>query len=367
MKITLRNKNFILPIVVLIVWSCQNKSDTEGKSNIDFVNVKTEAERSQLSDFAETVETIKLETTPESLIRNILTLSHSENILFVYDGIEVFKFNRSGEFLDKIGKIGEGPGELETIVSFAVDWPRERIYLNSFFKIVEYDFEGEFIKEQKQTIWIDRLEIIDNQLSAFITERGLPSNEEGTNFTEVSLITFDDDLNVVNKTPVRRFKTLAGTASVMGRDRSYLSSVENDHFIFYPVYNEVETIHRDTLYQISEGQLIPKMKVRFDVEYNSTNKLKLTSFLRTNSYCIINYGKDLRANQAIIDLAGTTFYRGDKGFTDDLFNTGKVFLKPWNLKNDEFYFVKDAYELAAVMDGVTEDDNPVLFILKVNK
>lgn len=52
-----------------------------------------------------------------------------------------------------------------------------------------------------------------------------------------------------------------------------------------------------------------------------------------------------------------------KKFRDDLLNFGEVELFPLDLDRGLMYFVKQSYEL----EGMTENDNPVLYIVELKK
>lgn len=59
-------------------------------------------------------------------------------------------------------------------------------------------------------------------------------------------------------------------------------------------------------------------------------------------------------------------YHMPKGFTDDLYGTeGTVNLIPLDLQKGEFCFIKNAYEVEGIIDGIDEYCNPVMFFVKL--
>jgi hypothetical protein len=68
------------------------------------------------------------------------------------------------------------------------------------------------------------------------------------------------------------------------------------------------------------------------------------------------------------DLFNQKGYNMTEGFTDDLFGTGMtVNLIPLNLRNGEFCFVKNGYELEGIIEGANENSNPVIFFIKTKE
>ena len=111
-----------------------------------------DVEYSNFYDNVDSMKLIKLETSDESLIGSISTLSIIGNVLYVADyskSKSVFAFDLQGNFLYKINNIGNGPGEYQNINMVQID--EKNIFILDWFsgKIMKYDLFGNFISEKK--------------------------------------------------------------------------------------------------------------------------------------------------------------------------------------------------------------------------
>ncbi len=106
------------------------------------------------SDLFESFEIIPLETTNESLIGKINSISLIKDKIIILDRFvskSVLLFNSNGEFIRKIGKLGKGPGEYISPSSISADDINGKIavYDGMLNKISLYDINGEFEKSIK--------------------------------------------------------------------------------------------------------------------------------------------------------------------------------------------------------------------------
>jgi hypothetical protein len=99
-----------------------------------------------LSDFAESVEYIPLETTDKSLIGRYTTGCRvTKDYIFVSNSGGLLQFRRNGEFVRQVNQVGQGPGEcFARFVAF--DEKNQRIYMynNYTYYIMVYGFDGKF-------------------------------------------------------------------------------------------------------------------------------------------------------------------------------------------------------------------------------
>ncbi|WP_270721994.1 6-bladed beta-propeller [Bacteroides hominis] len=75
-----------------------------------------------LSDIVKDVEYVKLETQDNILVGSINQLKRTEKFVFIYSWHQnhVMMFDTSGKFIRKIGRVGQGPGEIANIHCFTV-------------------------------------------------------------------------------------------------------------------------------------------------------------------------------------------------------------------------------------------------------
>lgn len=111
-------------------------------------NVK-EVSTLNLSDAAERVEIVKLETTRQSLISDIehIQVTNSDIWITHYKDQYVYRFSRDGKFKNRVGKIGQGPEEYTRLSSFWIDELSKEVYiLSSVYGVKVYDYEGHYIR-----------------------------------------------------------------------------------------------------------------------------------------------------------------------------------------------------------------------------
>lgn len=155
----------IFILLDLLLFGCNSKNPQQGKlSDIpkedsfytvnvpDIWKVKREA---FLSEIAESIEYIPLETTDESLVGNVLDVQLTEDYIFISQRIRdkrpLLQFDRSGNFIRQIGKIGRGPEEYVAMRGFSIDKDRKRIYVLASYNgtVHTYSFDGDYIKSFK--------------------------------------------------------------------------------------------------------------------------------------------------------------------------------------------------------------------------
>lgn len=99
-----------------------------------------------LSELAESISYIKLETTNESILGGILTVNPVENGFIIVDLKEsIMFFDKEGKFKWKINNKGRGPTEyVELSVPLGIDTVFNEIIVPDNRKLVIYDFNGLF-------------------------------------------------------------------------------------------------------------------------------------------------------------------------------------------------------------------------------
>jgi len=160
---------YFIVIFILIV-SCQPQSTIETPS---IKQVKLEhIERGNIDSILNIAEIISLETRAESLIIKIDKLIMAFDHFFVFDRSqhEVFKFDLSGNFMNKVNKKGTGPEEFEVIYDMIINPSDGNIELLSPDGTVYiYDQEGNYINKFgiPDVLSVHKFEYISKDLLAF--------------------------------------------------------------------------------------------------------------------------------------------------------------------------------------------------------
>ena len=104
----------------------------------------------RLSDIIESIEYIPLETTDDVLIGGITTnfdISDNYIVLVCNHQGQVFLFSRDGRFINRVGRLGQGPGEYSGFIgNVLIDEERDRILVGPQYSrgFLVYNLRGEF-------------------------------------------------------------------------------------------------------------------------------------------------------------------------------------------------------------------------------
>ena len=143
---------FLLLIGVFVLLGCSSNKKQEpiSKSGIPVINLSEDVSTVPsllLSEAAEKLEIVLLEMTDQSMLGEIRRIQVTDHNIWIDHGREfyIYRFSRSGKFLNKIGSIGQGPGEYTTYSTFLVDEDKKEVYIIANTNgVLAYDFEGNF-------------------------------------------------------------------------------------------------------------------------------------------------------------------------------------------------------------------------------
>ena len=130
--------------------SSNKKQEPISKSGISVINLSEDVSTVPsllLSESAEKLEIVSLEMTDQSMLGEIRRIQVTDHNIWIDHGREfyIYRFSRSGKFLNKIGSIGQGPGEYTTYSTFLVDEDKKEVYIIANTNgVLAYDFEGNF-------------------------------------------------------------------------------------------------------------------------------------------------------------------------------------------------------------------------------
>ena len=135
----MKTKLFILS-VCLPIFAFAQKVPTMQKEAIGIehhIDVYTAIQNKQqaltLSDFAEDIEFIPLETNDECLLdEDIMNVVVTRQDIIVYDLNACYRFNRQGKFMNRIGTQGNGPGEYVKSLYITVDTLNQWVYMGDY-------------------------------------------------------------------------------------------------------------------------------------------------------------------------------------------------------------------------------------------
>ena len=140
----------LIGVFVLLGCSSNKKQEPISKSGVPVINLSEDVSTVPsllLSEAAEKLEIVSLEMTDESVLSDITEMQVTVHNIWIDHGREfyIYRFSRTGKFLNKIGSIGQGPGEYTTYSTFLVDEDKKEVYIIANTNgVLAYDFEGNF-------------------------------------------------------------------------------------------------------------------------------------------------------------------------------------------------------------------------------
>ncbi|MDR1338696.1 MAG: 6-bladed beta-propeller [Prevotellaceae bacterium] len=145
---------FYFIVCCTVLFSCKDKRNTEvifGNTETVSLDMKDKSQSIEITDLADSVRYVKLETTDESMIGEITQVIFHDGLFYIKDTktASVLVFDKTGKYKFNISKKGRGPGEYVEITRMMIDRKNGQIILYDIHtrKIVYYTLTGKFVKE----------------------------------------------------------------------------------------------------------------------------------------------------------------------------------------------------------------------------
>lgn len=174
----MKNNVFILAILINICIGCssnnqkneQVKSGNNSKTSI-YINLpETGENKLNVSEFADTVMYIPLETNAKSFFKRVIQIQITDKYIFINGRDQLLVFSKEGKFIRQIGRKGKGPGEHLLIFGFVV--VHDTVYISSSGKrsLLKYNVTGNFLEEVPTLAQLPRFNVTpDNRIVSFIS------------------------------------------------------------------------------------------------------------------------------------------------------------------------------------------------------
>lgn len=102
------------------------------------------------TNFGKELQSVPLETTDESLFFNFATFG-MDGDFFIFprgESCSILRFSKDGKYLNKIGAVGNGPGEYAELTDICVDPSTKTISILGTDEIYKYNYDGSFIDKR---------------------------------------------------------------------------------------------------------------------------------------------------------------------------------------------------------------------------
>ncbi len=300
-------------MLLLSIFSCSNSSDSKISDSIDIAGAIGKERIVSLSEIADEVSVIPLETGDSSILgglSGVKDIIYENGLIYIKDSRGIWIFGRDGKFVRKFSRKGRGPQEYPSLYDFDVDPKTGDIIIMYPGKFYEYRKDGSFIRKVTAPV-------IDGLNSHFRTEFKVkenlyfcsvsPDDKETININNgVCAIAFDSLSNLKGKiyypesasgtVPIATQAAFqitmigSGTMAVVHLN-SYFFRYKDNIRIGYKFDNIITTVNErielDTVYTINFGDFgvnKESFKKTWDV---SSKAITLTSTSESDNYLFL--------------------------------------------------------------------------------
>jgi hypothetical protein len=151
-------KNYLILLGFACITACTHTEKGEQSSLIYMKIEKPNMSSLQpllLSEFADSIEYLQLETNSKCLISYPSPIERVGNKIFLRSGGDIFQFDMTGKFICQIGRIGQGPGEF-THPRYSVDEANGKVFIKSHSakSPMSFDFDGNYLGNLKDSLLV---------------------------------------------------------------------------------------------------------------------------------------------------------------------------------------------------------------------
>jgi len=316
--------------------------------------------KAYLSEIAESVDMVRLETTENSLIQEIRNVEILNNHYFIRHGVysEILMFDLNGQFVKKVGAIGRGPGEYSGTSQILVDNESGRLLLNSY-GIMIFDHNGVFVEHivlDKNGSSANSMLIHNKHLYCFYNAgEWFYSGERESSTFLAAYNTTDWKL-----TDSIFFKSYIGNYLFP----AYLTQSNQNIYLYSKIPESPETKSDvDTLYVVKDKRAVPYLTAQ--VVGKGENGGYVDRVVMTDNYGIITHSISVKddkepwpisvLSQYYFNLRTMRGKNATNGFIDDFYSGNNVIITPIPNTNKFYYYITDYSNLEAV-------PNPILYV-----
>ena len=403
---------FVFLFICTVFSACSRKH--AGDANIIRIDASYTSNMTlNLSDFAESVEFIPLQTNEDCLLAILTKIQVVNNKYYVVTGVmggskdRILVYDKEGTFLYKLDKRGQGPDEYADIRDFDVMDNSHVIVVSGDSKFLIYNIEQNVCLINKRWDY-SPLKIIRFNERILLYNCGLTTHASDAGFGPAShiFIEYDTEGNMIDSyySPNNAFRK---KIRYVQPTQSFMSTGEQLYFRYS---------FCDTIFEIKNRALIPvyyldfgnkKIPEKIFKDYNIKGGLEIVSAVRKNGGLFLTqfFGiasdfiyfsfEDFERNNyiAFYNPANDITIKGNQIMDDMFFKGNKYLLKdaPKNMDGEDLLWPVEAFDfinayksykqratkeewdefcskhanIVAICEKLKEDDNPVLLRIKV--
>ena len=250
-------KRIILLLFPVLVLSCNGPVEQAKESSydrdkffvVDYESILNNKSVVSLSELADDIEYIPLETNDKCLLRSTAKYHFTNEFIFVNNIEYILQFDRTGKFIKQIGKHGRGPGEIGLIRILSVLDKQKQLVVQTNWarKLYYFSYDGDFLKSEPIKD-VRRIKAIPGERLVYFD--GCVYGHEDYMFALVN--TEGDTLDVVNN----HFK--------WENETGFVGTMSYHLFVPFYFYNNAisfKSMHNDTVYNVAGDSIRPEYLV----------------------------------------------------------------------------------------------------------
>ncbi len=323
----------------------------------------TEQLTGSLSDITEELTAIPLQPADGYRIDKARSIRQEGANLFLISKGVLYRFQHNGDFICRI----TNPEDIN-VAGYMVDSvKKELIVLGNQEDVFYYDFEGQLIERKKLNSELPNRQILAMSLHSnriwSIEENSYQDPDTQEIYIEKEVVTYD--------TSFHKIETRKLVALDLGRPQFMLGLFEprlcldpssgNPLVHYASPYSE--QLPMDTLY------LKNSWEKQTATIWNS-GKVPVTPVNPMGRFWISSYQnmQDDKKNYTFCFDTQTYQYKNiEGGLRDDFYNTGDVVLEAMDMYNNSYCYVKSGKDIKKAFPGRKEEENAVVFIVKLKQ
>ena len=380
---------FLVAALLLVLFASSCGDANQKTSDIPQIDVRTSYPEKEicLQDVAD-VSYIPLDSKDDILFRGHVRSFSDKGIVILDDqNHALLFFNKHGKFLNAISRRGQGPEEYSMMFNALVDWDKEEVFVfDSASKIVVYSLDGTFKRRLSFDLHL-------GQHDAYIWSDGqLISYQNGNRDKDGNLIPHqpvvlisktDGKLDSLSYTKEHDFPTFIGSKQMNIRiSWPSLTKLNGDVYV-----NDVSA---DTIYHLDvrTKALQPVMTRTPSVTLDDLDGFLMDLYGITPQYYFLHFRArqasmdshfmmiDEKSKNAVYDRKDGKIYhpkftnkdypsmeKKHMEFCEEIDNCATVQLEAFELL-ESLEAGELSGELKTIAEGLKEDDNPVLMVVK---
>jgi hypothetical protein len=267
-------KIYFTAILIIAVCGCRERTTNNGNlGEVIYINPHEATEYVNLSEIADSIICIKLQPAPDDVMGVLHPIIIRKKYIYAVDVSQhmIFVFDKTGKFVSKLAKKGDGPDEYRIIASVFIDDNEEYIELMDKRKKLKYtNISFELVESVPFFVIQYNTSRKNNGFYYFATHQMDNVIEDNNKKTNAGLLVMNDKNNL-NK---NNLKIL------------FDKNIETNNFYFLPIseafaqneQNELffSNMYDNTFYRLEAGEAYPVYTVdfgKYGIDNNYVGKL----------------------------------------------------------------------------------------------